>query len=555
MKNLPSSNNSFVNQANANDDEINLKHIFTTLLRHKFLIAKITVAFVALTGIYAYTREPVWEGQFQIVLENQGSGNSLASQIGNNLIQTSLTEIVGGGGISQLETEIKILESPSVLKPTYDFVKKTKASAGEDISNWSFIDWRDSNLSIELEAGTSVLNIAYRDTDPNIVLPVIEKISREYQRYSGRDRSKSISNGIAFTKLQLKKFREKAAKSTQALDAFSIRYGISNKGGTIASTGIDIDDLVGSGSFGNLGNLVATNFMGIENDPLETRQGDPHGQLASINQELIRRQQRFTNSDPSVQVLIRERDALRRYMELTAGGTITLPDQQARNKKQAQELVLEFQELRRTAQRDLGTLNTLEGSLLSLQLEQARQTDPWELISTPTLLDKPVEPRKKRMVAFGFIGGIILGCGASLIQDRRSGLVFSEDELKNLLPCPLLKHLPALSQESWTDAADLIAAGPLSGVSENSSVGLIPLGNMPNDMLEAFGDELRRALSKRKLVISTDLRETSRCATQILVTKPGVVTRTQLSQISQKLALQGSPLAGWVLLDPGLDLG
>ena len=555
MKNLPSSNNSFVNQANANDDEINLKDIITILLRHKFLIAKITVAVVALTGIYAYTREPVWEGQFQIVLENQGSRNSLASQIGNNLIQTSLTEIVGGGGISQLETEIKILESPSVLKPTYDFVKKTKASAGENISNWSFIDWRDSNLSIELETGTSVLNIAYRDTDPNIVLPVIEKISREYQRYSGRDRSKSISNGIAFTKLQLKKFREKAAKSTQALDAFSIRYGISNKGGTIASTGIDIDDLVGSGSYGNLGNLVATNFMGIENDPLETRQGDPHGQLASINQELIRRQQRFTNSDPSVQVLIRERDALRRYMEMTAGGTITLPDQQARNKKQAQELVLEFQELRRTAQRDLGTLNTLEGSLLSLQLEQARQTDPWELISTPTFLDKPVEPRKKRMVAFGFIGGIILGCGASLIQDRRSGLVFSEDELKNLLPCPLLKHLPALSQESWTDAADLIAAGPLSGVSENSSVGLIPLGNMPNDMLEAFGDELRRALSKRKLVISTDLRETSRCATQILVTKPGVVTRTQLSQISQKLALQGSPLAGWVLLDPGLDLG
>ena len=36
-----------------------------------------------LSGIYAVTREPVWEGQFQIVLERKKSGgNSALSQIG-----------------------------------------------------------------------------------------------------------------------------------------------------------------------------------------------------------------------------------------------------------------------------------------------------------------------------------------------------------------------------------------------------------------------------------------------------------------------------------------
>ena len=48
-------------------------------------------------------------------------------------------------------------------------------------------------------------------------------------------------------------------------------------------------------------------------------QGDALGQLAAINQELIRRQQRFTSRDPGVLALIRERDALRRYIEVTAG--------------------------------------------------------------------------------------------------------------------------------------------------------------------------------------------------------------------------------------------
>ena len=72
--------------------------------------------------------------------------------------------------------------------------------------------------------------------------------------------------------------------------------------------------------------------------------------------------------------------------------------------------------------------------------------------------------------------------------------------------------------------------------------------------LRAFSGELRRALADRELIVSTDLRQTNACSTQLLLTAPGVATRTQLSQLSQELALQGTPLAGWVLLDPQLEL-
>ena len=130
--------------------------------------------------------------------------------------------------------------------------------------------------------------------------------------------------------------------------------------------------------------------LGVSNSISGGRQGNPLGQLASINQELIRRQQHFTDRDPSVIALINERNALRQYIEMTAGGALTLPEQQTGSKDNAQEIILEFHELKRKADRDLSTLNTLESSLLSLQLEEARQTDPWELISTPTLLDAPV---------------------------------------------------------------------------------------------------------------------------------------------------------------------
>ena len=203
------------------DDEIDLRQVPAALGRQKGVVASIAGISVILSGWYAYTLKPVWEGQFQIVLEQQDSGTRgrLSRLAASNPILANLAGF-GGGGETQLETEVKVLKSPSVLKPTYDFVKANKSKAGESFSNWSFSDWRDANLEIELEKGTSVLNIAYRDTNRELVLPVISKISRDYQRYSGRDRSKSISNGLAFAKEQVEQFRKRAAASSRALDSF-----------------------------------------------------------------------------------------------------------------------------------------------------------------------------------------------------------------------------------------------------------------------------------------------------------------------------------------------
>ena len=87
--------------------------------------------------------------------------------------------------------------------------------------------------------------------------------------------------------------------SSRALDTFSIRYGISDSGSTIESSGINLGSLVtqlgGSNtSFG--GSNISFN-----------RKGDALGQLASINQELIRRKQHFTNFDPGIRALTRGR--------------------------------------------------------------------------------------------------------------------------------------------------------------------------------------------------------------------------------------------------------
>ena len=66
-----------------------------------------------------------------------------------------------------------ILRSPSVLMPAYQLIN---AEDNPSKINYQFLNWRKS-LAIELEKGTSILNISYRDQNKNNIIPVLEKMN------------------------------------------------------------------------------------------------------------------------------------------------------------------------------------------------------------------------------------------------------------------------------------------------------------------------------------------------------------------------------------------
>ena len=218
------------------------------------------------------------------------------------------------------------------------------------------------------------------------------------------------------------------------------------------------------------------------------------------------------------------------------------------------EVVAHHRKLTQKALRDEATLVTLQNQLKQFELEQSRASSPWELISTPTLLDKPVGIGKRRTLALGLLSGLILGSGGALVRDRRTGRVFSIDELKRELPGPLLKRLPCQSYKtakaSWRQPIQLLCDGVLLG---SGSIALIPIGEIEKGALESFATEMRHALGDtRELLVSSDLLTTRSAYTQLLITAPGAAKREQLRQLREQLALQGGKVAGWVLLDTGL---
>ena len=554
------------------DDEIDLRQVAKALSRQKLLIAKISFAAVFLTSIYAFTRQPIWEGQFNIVLSKQSAPSRSGELLQSN---PNLAKLIGAGRVNnQLETEVEILESPSVLKPVFEFVKQKKRSQNINIEEWSYANWLKENLTIELIKGTSVLELSYRDTDKELVLPVIQRISKAYQDYSGRDRKRGIQQAVEYLDQQIEIYNEKSVKTLRAAQEYGMKHNLTSLKGD-SDSDIDIKNTLKIEAI----RIKASNEIRRINEQikqLDQLQNDPETlmyigrnmpklatqklpqTLDDLETRLALLRSNYTEEDDLIRRLLDKRERLIQVFKRQTYGYLYAQRKAAEARLKAAErpkgVLIKYRELLRAAGRDEGTLTKLESERQILALEQARKEDPWELISTPTLLGSPVAPRKKRMIALGLLAGLVGGGGASLFVERRKGLVYSEDELKSLLPCQLVKHLPATNQDTWSDATELLATGPLRKVSGNGAVALIPIGNMPNEQIQAFGTKLRLALQGRELLVSTDLLETSRCVTQLLVTSPGVATRPQLSQLRQKLALQGTPLAGWVLLDPDLNL-
>ena len=89
------------------------------------------------TAIFANTRQDVWEGEFQIVLDGAKTSNS-------NLLPDNLSSMFGR---MQLNTEVGILKSPSVLIDIFEYVKSQDKSR----ETLRFNAWRNTSINIDLK--------------------------------------------------------------------------------------------------------------------------------------------------------------------------------------------------------------------------------------------------------------------------------------------------------------------------------------------------------------------------------------------------------------------
>ena len=240
------------------------------------------------------------------------------------------------------------------------------------------------------------------------MLPVIEKISKDYQRYPAVIDNGGLP-GVSYLQKQVSELSDQSEQSMRKAQAYALTNGLGLQDGmpAVASSSTPSASVEASREAAQnrvnaleqqLASARSVGNRSVFQAPQLEANAELFGQLQTLEAELLQKQTLLKPNDDSIRRLNRRRQNLIAYInQQTIGlleGELVTAQSQLTSLSRPREVVLQHRELVRTALRDEKTLAELENQLQTLQLEQARQTDPWELISTPTLLDKPVAPQE-----------------------------------------------------------------------------------------------------------------------------------------------------------------
>ena len=463
---------------------------------------------------------------------------------------------------SSLSTEVEILKSPSVLMSVFEFVKEQKNGPSNTDTSWNYSKWLENNLSIELEAGTSILNIKYKDNDKNIIMETLSKISNSYQKYSGRDRKKRLKDGIKFVEKQIEIYKTKSAESFKKAQEFGMLNNISPIPTSDTNNKIiDIDsEKYRIEAERNL-SLTEKYINEIENinNPEDIRfnfaltdlELTGMKKLEEIDSEIAQLRAIFTDNDPGIKNLLKQRAKLIENLKLQTRGMLSsrknLFQAQVEASKRSRDDIITFKKMTRDSIRDENILTNLEAKYQELLLDSARADDPWELITKPTLDKKPISPKLLKNLIFYFLSGSLIGIILSFYKYQKDDIFFSENLITRIISQKCLFTIHKSNLDRTENYIKLLANSKFNN-KKSGKINLIPIGEINNEIINNFSKLLNKHLNNFEINLKNNILEFEESTTQIFFIESNKTKKQEIFDMQNKLELLGLKLNDWVLI-------
>lgn len=558
------------------DNEINLYYILRIVLRNKIFISLITLLLTLGSTFYSLSRKNIWEGQFEIVLDNSDKNNPLLS-LNSNLAQFAGLDLTSRK--DNLTTEVGILESPSVLMPIYEYFLSSNTFENE-VSKLSFSTWKKNNLNISLKQKTSILNIQYREQNRDNIIPILNKISNAYQIYSGKSKNRNIELGRKYLNTQIKIYKNKSSKSIKdaqqfAMDQDLYALNLSPNNLSLNNNQLNKNQSPTSKLLPNIGieNVRVNAANEIRNIDLQIKkieelktdyeklqyigyslpglieEGFPQN-LNQIETSLIDLRSKYTDKSNNIQILLRKRDTFIKLLKQRAIGYLEAQKMAAQSRMEAamrpKGVILKYKELIREAARDEETLIGLENQLRIISLEASRLKDPWELITKPTLKNKPVSQNRIFFVLVGFLIGLIIGTLIAIFKESRSGFIYEEKILEDLLKTNVIDKISLKNNVLELDNNSFLYQ--IFSSNSNKKIRILGLGNFNHSEINTLNDSLKDTFTIESELVGFNNED----IILLLIYLPSI-KKQELIEIKRKFEFLKLNLSGIVLIEKNIN--
>lgn len=567
-------NKNFENFDNQNNYEISIKYLFNGLIRNKKLIVAITFISVLISFISQKISQKTWGGEFQIVLSNNSMQKPLASGLQSTL---GLTE-----GNNELKTQVGILESPSILMPIFEYVKNQKSNINSEKSDLNFFDWKE-NIKINLKKNTSILDITYLDKDKEVIIPVLEKMSKAFQNYSGKNKLRNIELTKNYLIDQIKIYKNKSAESIKKAQLFAMREDLlindlltSDSSPLMnsdsqnnylppyarANTSIESKRVSASNKIRNLREqIIRIEELNVK-DPQQIQyigstikglkaEGLPD-KLKLLENELVTLRTKYTEKDKAIIILLEKRNLLINLLKERAIGMLNAEivslEAAMKSATRAEGVLLKYKELMREAERDERTLLNLENKYREILLTEAKTEDPWELITEPTLYNNYLFPKLRNFILFGIFSGLAISLPLIAYLEKKSGKVFEKDIIEDYFSVPIL------IQPSKNQKDDYILDSLLINeiIKNNDNISFLKVGDINQEEINKLKNIFNTTFQKKELIkkltnIENNYEEKIQQDVLLLINWEKL-TFPQLSQAKKRIRLLDLKLKGIFLI-------
>ena len=211
-------------------------------------------------------------------------------------------------------------------------------------------------------------------------------------------------------------------------------------------------------------------------------------------------------------------------------------------------VLTKYKELIRVASRDENTLMELENELRTKEIDKSRRLYPYELITKPSLLKKPVGTLKRDLTLIGLLLGAFLSSFYKYFKEKKSTNIFEFKDFKDLIGLEFGKIIKfkynQLNDENNTFLNEYI------NIKFKDGINLIKLGDLEEYKSQIIKEYLIRNKIKIDLFNSIlDLKNKDNSSINFIILELGFLKFSQVKNLKKYLELFGINIEATIILE------